>query len=176
MFTSYFSISRERKTLAPVVREAQTPPAPSRSASGRCPGPRVDPETIAPLPLGGACASSLSAFSLCCLVPAAVQREAERVQNGGSQAGALRAAEALRWSLGAGGDDFPAAGPPDNESGALLRRGGRAGEQWQQRAAVASTQRDVRELLQVVVEGLGGADLPGAGLGLGAAQCLPPPH
>lgn len=74
------------------------------------------------------------------------------------------------------GDDFPAAGPPENESGALLRRDGGAGKQWQQRAAVASTQRDVRELLQVVVEGLGGADLPGAGLGLGAAQCLPPPH
>lgn len=34
----------------------------------------------------------------------------------------------------------------------------------------------MRELLQVVVEGLGGADLPGAGLGLGAAQRLPPPH
>lgn len=44
------------------------------------------------------------------------------------------------------------------------------------RAAVESTERDVRELLQVVVEGLGGADLPGAGLGLGATQRLPPPH
>lgn len=44
------------------------------------------------------------------------------------------------------------------------------------RAAVESTERDVRELLQVVVEGLGGADLPGAGLGLGAAERLPPPH
>lgn len=43
-------------------------------------------------------------------------------------------------------------------------------------AAVESTERDVRELLQVVVEGLGGADLPGAGLGLGATQRLPPPH
>lgn len=43
-------------------------------------------------------------------------------------------------------------------------------------AAVESTERDVRELLQVVVEGLGGADLPGAGLGLRATQRLPPPH
>lgn len=42
-------------------------------------------------------------------------------------------------------------------------------------AAVESTERDVRELLQVVVEGLGGADLPGAGLGLGATQRLPSP-
>ena len=44
------------------------------------------------------------------------------------------------------------------------------------RTAVVSTERDVRELLQVVVEGLGGADLPGAGLGLGATERLPPSH
>ncbi|XP_006895088.1 PREDICTED: microcephalin-like [Elephantulus edwardii] len=51
------------------------------------------------------------------------EREAERVQNGDSQAGPLRVAGTLRWSPAVRGNDFPATGALEDESGPLLRLG-----------------------------------------------------